>query len=89
MNTDWLWEMYWGVPLRRSKNEWAVDENGPELCGVTGSLFRSFESSWSTRDVQWLYSVTLRQPGVSAGLSRPVRWYYKHARSVVIRIPRS
>jgi len=84
MNTVWLREVYWRVPLRRSKKEWAMDKNGPELCGVTGSLFRSFESSWSTRDVRWFYYMTLRQPGVSAGLSRLVRWYYKHARSVVI-----
>jgi len=66
MNTDWLWEVYWRVPLRRAKKGWAVDERGPELCGVTGSLLRSFESSWSTRDVQWFCYVTLRQPDVKS-----------------------
>ena len=68
MNTDCLWEVCWRVPLRRSKKRWAVDKNGPKLCGVTDSLFVSFESSWSTRHVQWFYYVTLHQPGVSAGL---------------------
>jgi hypothetical protein len=68
MNTDRLWEVCWRVPLCRSKKVWAVDESGPELCGVTDSLCRSFVSSWSTRDMQWFYYMTLRQPGVSAGL---------------------
>jgi hypothetical protein len=68
MNTDLLWEVCWRVPLRRSKKGWAVAESGPELCGVTDSLFKSFESSWSTRDVHWFYYMTLRQPGVSDGL---------------------
>jgi len=71
MNTDWLWEVCWRGPLRRSRKGWAMDENAPELCGVTDSLFRSCKSSWSTRDVQWFYYMALRQPGVSAGLISP------------------